>query len=63
MGRDASRIADEVLSHLTSLVGAKATITLEINVEVQNGIPEDRVRIVSENSNTLKFKGHGFEER
>jgi hypothetical protein len=63
MGRDASRIADEVLSHLTSLVGAKATITLEINVEVQNGIPEDRVRIVSENCNTLKFKGHGFEER
>ena len=63
MGRDASRIADEVLSHLTSLIGANATITLEINVEVQNGIPEDRVRIVSENCNTLKFKGHGFEEK
>ncbi|HEX9839056.1 MAG TPA: hypothetical protein VGA72_06910, partial [Anaerolineales bacterium] len=63
MGRDASRIADEVLSHLTSLVGAKATITLEINVEVPNGIPEDRIRIVNENCNTLKFKGHGFEER
>jgi uncharacterized protein len=63
MGRDASRIADEVLSHLTSLVGSKATITLEISVEVQNGIPEDRVRIIAENCNTLKFRGHGFEEK
>jgi uncharacterized protein len=63
MGRDASRIADEVLSHLTSLLGAKAIITLEINVEVPSGIPEERVRIVSENCNTLKFKGHGFEEK
>jgi hypothetical protein len=63
MGRDAGRIADEIVAHLTSLGGAKATITLEIAVEVPNGIPEDRVRIVNENSNTLKFKGHGFEEK
>jgi predicted AAA+ superfamily ATPase len=62
MGRDAGRIADEILAHLTSLGGAKAKITLEIDVEAPNGIPEDRVRIVSENSNTLKFKSHGFEE-
>ncbi len=62
IGRDAGRIADEIIAHLTSLVGAKAKITLEINVEVPNGIPKDRVRIVSENCNTLKFKGHEFEE-
>jgi len=62
MGRDAGRIADEIVAHLTSLMGAKAKITLEINIEAPNGIPEDRVRIVSENCNTLKFKGHGFEE-
>jgi hypothetical protein len=62
VGRDAGRIADEVLAHLTSLVGAKAKITLEIEVEAPNGVPEERVRIVSENCNTLKFKGHGFEE-
>ncbi len=62
VGRDAGRIADEVLAHLISLVGAKARITLEISVEVPGGIPEDRIRIVSENCNTLKFKGHGFEE-
>ena len=62
MGRDAGRIADEVLSHLTGIVGAKSKITLEIDIEVPTGIPEEKVRIVSENANTLKFKGHGFEE-
>lgn len=61
MGRDAGRIADEIVAHLTSLGGAKAKITLEIDVEVPNGITEDRVRIVNENSNTLKFKNQGFE--
>ena len=62
MGRDAGRIADEIVAHLTSLIGAKAKITLEIDIEAPGGVPEDRVRIVTENCNTLKFKGHGFEE-
>jgi hypothetical protein len=62
MGRDAGKIADEIVAHLTSIGGSKAKITLEIDVEVPNGIPEDRIRIVNENSNTLKFKSHGFEE-
>jgi hypothetical protein len=62
LGRDAGRISDEVLTHLTSLVGAKAKIVLEIDIEVLNGIPEDKIRIINENCNTLKFKGHGFEE-
>jgi uncharacterized protein len=62
MGRDAGRIADEIVAHLTSLMGATAKITLEIEIEAPSGVPEDRVRIVSENCNTLKFKGHGFEE-
>lgn len=62
LGRDAGRISDEVLTHLTSLVGAKAKIVLEIDVEVPNGIPDDKVRVITENCNTLKFKGHGFEE-
>jgi hypothetical protein len=62
LGRDAGRISDEVIAHLTSLMGAKAKIVLEIDIEVPNGVPEDKVRIISENCNTLKFKGHGFEE-
>jgi hypothetical protein len=35
---------------------------LEIDIEVPDGVPEDKVRVISENCNTLKFKGHGFEE-
>jgi predicted AAA+ superfamily ATPase len=62
LGRDAGRIADEVISHLEGLVGSDVKITLEVLVEVQEGIPENVVRIVSENCNTLKFKTHGFEE-
>ena len=62
MGREAGRIADEILAHITSIGGAKARITLEIDVEVPGGIPEDWVRIVNDNSNTLKVKSHGFEE-
>ena len=62
LGRDAGRIADEVISHLEGLVGSEVEITLEISVETQDDIPENVVRIVSENCNTLKFKTHGFEE-
>jgi len=61
VGRDAGRIADEVLAHLSGLVGAKVTVTLEIEVEVPDSIPEDKVRIVSENANTLKFKSAEFD--
>lgn len=59
--RDAGKIADEVLSHLVGLVGAKVTVLLEIQAEVPDGVPEGKVRVVTENCNTLKFESHGFE--
>jgi len=62
VGRDAGRIADEVLAHLTPLAGAKSKVTLEIEVEVPDGIGEDVVRIVTENTNTLKFTSASFEK-
>ena len=61
VGRDASRIADEVISHLSGLVGAQVEVTLDINVEVPAGVPENVVRTVTENSRTLKVETHGFE--
>ena len=61
VGRDASRIADEVISHLYGLVRAKVTVTLEIEAEVPEGAPDHVVRTVTENSRTLKFTSHGFE--
>jgi hypothetical protein len=61
VGRDASRVADEVITHLGGLVGAKVKVTLEIEAEVPAGVPEHVVRTVTENSRTLKFDTHGFE--
>jgi hypothetical protein len=62
VGRDAGRIADEVVSHLTALVGSDVKVTLEIEAQMPNGVPEDTVRTVTENSRTLKFQTHGFKK-
>jgi predicted AAA+ superfamily ATPase len=61
VGRDASKIAEEVIAHLSGLVGAKVTVTLEISAEVPSGVPDQAVRTVTENSRTLKFSDQGFE--
>jgi hypothetical protein len=61
-GRDAGRIADEVISHLVGLVGSSVKVTLEIESTIESGGPENVVRTVTENSRTLKFTTHGFEE-
>ena len=61
VGRDASQIADEVIAHLAGLVGAKVTVTLEIEAEIPSGTPDHVVRTVTENSRTLKFSSQGFE--
>jgi predicted AAA+ superfamily ATPase len=61
VGRDASRIADEVISHLAGLVGAEVTVTIEIEASIPGGAPESVVRTVTENSRTLKFTSQGFE--
>ncbi|MCK5862812.1 MAG: ATP-binding protein, partial [Candidatus Hydrogenedentes bacterium] len=62
VGRDASRIADEVISHLAGQVGADVTVTLEIEASLPAGATDQIVRIVTENSCTLKFENHGFEK-
>lgn len=61
VGRDASRIADEIVAHLAGLVGATVRVTLEIQAEIPNGAPDQVVRTVTENSRSLKFSSHGFE--
>jgi predicted AAA+ superfamily ATPase len=61
VGRDASRIADEVVSHLASLVGAKVKVTLEIEADLPDGVSDTVTRIVLENGRTLKFGAQGFE--
>ena len=62
VGRDAGKIAEEVIAHLSGLVGAKMSVTLEISAEIPAGVPDQVVRIVTENSRTLKFTSQGFEK-
>jgi predicted AAA+ superfamily ATPase len=62
VGRDASRIAEEVIAHLSALVGAKVTVTLEVDAEIPSGAPDHVVRTVTENSRTLKFSSQAFEK-
>jgi predicted AAA+ superfamily ATPase len=61
LGRDAGKIAEEVVQHLSVLRGARVEVTLEIDVEIPDGAPEQVVRTVTENCRTLRFKNHGFE--
>ena len=42
VGRDAGRIAEEVVAHLSGLVGAQVTVTLEIDAEIPEGAPGSR---------------------
>jgi hypothetical protein len=46
---------------LSGLVGAQVKVTLEIEAAVPNGVPDNVVRIVTENGRTLKFSNQGFD--
>jgi len=61
VGRDASRIAEELIAHLAALPGAEVTVTLEVQANIPNGAPDHVVRTVTENARTLKFGNQGFE--
>ncbi len=62
LGRDAGKVAEEVVQHMAGILGAKVEVTLEIHAEIPSGAPEHVVRTVTENCSTLKFKTYGFEE-
>ena len=61
-GADAGRISEEVIAHLLALPDSKVKVTLEIEADMESGTPENVVRIVTENSQTLKFTSQGFEQ-
>ncbi len=60
--RDVGQIADEVIQHLSSLVDAEVEITLELQVTVPEGVPDNVIRTVSENCQVLNFSNQGFEQ-
>jgi hypothetical protein len=51
-----------VVQHLSGLLDAKVTITVEIEAEIPSGAPDNVFRTVTENCRTLKFENSGFEE-
>jgi hypothetical protein len=62
VGRDAGKIAEEVVQHLALQPGAKVEVILEIRAQMPNGAPDNIVRVVTENARTLKFTTQGFEK-
>ncbi|MCE7937169.1 MAG: ATP-binding protein [Chloroflexi bacterium CFX6] len=62
VGRDAGRIAEEVIGHLAGLDGATVTVSLEIEADIPAGAPDHVVRVVTENGRALKFEQQGFED-
>jgi len=61
VGRDAGRIAEEIISHLAIQKNAQIKVILEIEAELPQGADDSLVRTITENARTLKFKSQGFE--
>ncbi len=60
--RDVGQIQDEIVQHLTALVGAEVEVTVEIHARIPDGVPEATERSVSENCRTLRFQHAAFED-
>ncbi|ORC37384.1 AAA+ family ATPase [Marispirochaeta aestuarii] len=62
ISREIGKISEEVLQHLTSIVGSEVKINLDIDVHVPDGLSDEKRRVIAENCNVLKFDDFGFEE-
>ena len=60
LGGSAGAISQEVVQRLASIMGSNVRITLEIQADVPEGIPEKVERDISENCNTLRFREYDF---
>jgi len=55
-------VAQEVITHLAALEGARLRVSLLIEADITDGAAENVVRTVTENVRALKFEpGSGFE--
>lgn len=62
IGRDAGKIAEEVVQHLSILPNSNVNITMEVQISIPDGVDDHTLRTVTENCKTLKFKDFGFEK-
>ncbi len=58
--RDVNELMEEVVKHLLNTNGCQVEISLEVRANSPDGFPEQVVRVVSENSRTLKVNDFGF---
>jgi hypothetical protein len=62
IGRDVSKLVEEVISHLAAEDGVQVEVTLEVSAASARGMSQQTVRTVSENCRTLRVRDFGFEE-
>ena len=62
VGPVASKIADEVIVHLTTVPGSDVKLTLHIEAKMPQGVSKHIERIVLENSRILNFEDSSFED-
>lgn len=60
VGRDSGVIADELLSLISGVPGARLRVSLEIEADFPGKASEKVQLDVTENTNQLKFESHGF---
>jgi hypothetical protein len=64
VSRDFGKVAEEVISQLTALLGTHVEVSVEIKATNPGGFPDTVIRNVTENAKTLGFEdGSGFEDR
>ena len=51
-----------MIQHLQGLMGSEVEVTIEIHAKIPDGVPDQVIRTVTENCQTLRFKTCGFEE-
>ena len=61
LGRDAGRIAQEVVAHLVGLVGTDVEISIEIRAYNRDGFSDEVVQVVGENASALRLRAADFE--
>lgn len=61
VNRGIQRIMEEIVSQL-NLIGADVELTFEVHARVNDGIPPETVRALSENCSTLGVSDFGFSE-
>ncbi|MDR0662735.1 MAG: hypothetical protein LBF80_01465, partial [Spirochaetaceae bacterium] len=61
LGSSAGTINEEILQHLSAFPGAKITVTMDIQVDIPDGIDDHVARTVKENCKTLHFAESNFE--